>query len=125
MPTTLKHIFLGLLTVLFLMACDNNQNTGVDASIDPELLDIAIGPVDSDGNVYVKMPAEIYGDSTGDLVDATVDIYLNGGLVLSGVEVESLFNPLPTEIIFNFSVVAEGDTLGFMANLIDGFCHIL
>lgn len=100
-------------------ACDNHF-ANVNASLDPELLLITLGRVEADGSVYVKIPAAIYGDSETDLNGATLDIYLNGGLVLSGLKVASFFNWKSDQIIFTFNPVVAGDRLGFATNHADG-----
>lgn len=111
-------IFLCLISFMF--ACDNNVSTAeISASIDPSLLSVRVGPIVSNGQYYIRVPLEVYG-SESDLVGAGLDIYLNGGLIVSDIAVEDYYLPANGEIALSVISLKAGDKIGFKAILSDG-----
>lgn len=120
--------FLKLLSYFALIAfiitavgCDNNAAPVVDGDMDPALITLTLGAIDTeDSSSYVRIPLEAFGSTSDDLIGATVDVVVVDGATASGIPVDELFHEESVSVIFTLSPVAENDVVQITVNRIDG-----
>lgn len=123
MKTFLKIFSYFALVALIMTAaaCDNNAAPVVDGDMDPALINLTLGPIDTDdSSSYVRIPLEAFGSTSDDLVGATVDVTVVDGAAASGIPVEDLYHEESVAVIFTLSPVAENDVVQITVNRIDG-----
>lgn len=104
--------FLCVLGVLFVcVACETQStvNTSFDVIDDPDA--VVVGPVDVDGETYLRLPVSLFGSESTDVSGSVADIYLNGGLILSAINLADYVHSDDT-VRFSLSPVALDDVIG-------------
>jgi hypothetical protein len=123
MKTFLKiFTYFALIAVIITAsACDNNGTPVVDGDIDPSLITLTLGPIETDdSSSYVRIPLEAFGSTSDDLVGATVDVTVVDGASASGIPADELYHEESVSVIFTVSPVAENDVVQITVNRIDG-----
>jgi archaellum component FlaG (FlaF/FlaG flagellin family) len=105
--------YLCVLCVLFVCAACETQST-VNASFDviddPDA--VVVGPVDTEGTTYIRIPVSLFGDDINSVTGSTANVYLNGGLVLSSVNLGDYTHEVDDTVRFSLGPVSAGDVLG-------------
>lgn len=111
-------LVLSLLSIL--LACDSNVSAPeLNPSIDPSLLSIRVGALESGNKVYVRIPVDIFG-SVDSLDGANIDLYKNGGLVISNLNAMDYYQEDQNDVGFYVSTMSAGVVIGFDIELESG-----
>lgn len=105
--------YLCALCVLFIcVACETQStvNASFDVINDPEA--VVVGPVDTAGTTYIRIPISLFGESADSVTGATASVYLNDGLVLSSVDLETYIHETDDTVRFSLGPVSASDALG-------------
>lgn len=114
---------LAVFTFLALGACASAGTTAVGnagGSTQSTLMAISIGAIDDDGDADVSIPLEIFGDSTDDVDDATVDVDRNGERYVRGLDASSYYNQVAAAVRFTMTDLSDGDVITITINLETG-----
>lgn len=116
----LNHFFL-IALIIMATACDSNGAPVVDGDLDPSLITLTLGALNTDDDsTYVRIPLEAFGSTQADLDGATVDVMVIDGASASDIPVDELFHEESVSVIFTLSPVAENDIVQITVNRIDG-----
>lgn len=105
------HFLCVLCFVFTCAACETQStvNTSLDVIEDADA--VVVGPVDAAGATYLRLPASLFDSSSAEVNGSTANLYLNGGLVLSAINLADYVHEDGT-VRFSFNPVVVDDVLG-------------
>jgi len=96
-----------------------SPDADIDADINADTYTITIGQL-SDTGCYVQIPVGVFGEDDESLTGATIDLYLNGSLISTGIDPVPLYFSGSDLVIFNINPLYATDVLGFAINSAEG-----
>lgn len=110
MKKTLQFFYV-ICVLALCLGCETQStvNASFDVIDDPDA--VVVGPVDVDGETYLRLPVSLFGSESTDVSGSVADIYLNGGLVMSTVNLADYIHDDDT-VRFSLSPVTSDDTIG-------------